>query len=250
MPLQKPQDVIPHLGKPCHWKQGRSAKSLADSWFFAGDIPAAIRSLLVQSEYLAGAELLEAWLERETDLEDGRATPSQTDLIALLGIGVKLAVLGIEAKVDESFGPFVSEWLEGGSEGKSRRLAKLCALFQIIPAEVGHLRYQLFHRTAAAILEAKRFRSNTAILIVQSFCPKATGLSVCSLCDEGLRPGASPDDSGTILSERDISEDTSTEEKLFLDFWVVFGVTSASHKEHDTTAKPPGPGFGLQLPSV
>ena len=177
VPLQKPQDVIPHLGKPSHWKQGRSAKSLADSWFFAGDIPAAIRSLLVQSEYLAGAELLEAWLERETDLQDGRATPSQTDLIALLGIGDKLAVLGIEAKVDESFGPIVSKWLEGGSEGKSRRLAKLCALFQIIPAEVGHLRYQLFHRTAAAILEAKRFRSNTAILIVQSFCPKATGLS-------------------------------------------------------------------------
>ncbi|WP_309752866.1 DUF6946 family protein, partial [Novosphingobium sp.] len=98
--MKQPADVIPHLGKPSHWKQGRSAKSLADSWFFAGDIPASIRALLAQSEYLAGAELLEAWLERETDLQDGRATPSQTDLLALLGIGEKLAVLGIEAKVD------------------------------------------------------------------------------------------------------------------------------------------------------
>ena len=175
--LQRPEDVIPHLGKPSHWKHGRSAKSLADSWFFAGDIPAAIRALLAQSDYLAGAELLEAWLERETDLQDGRATPSQTDLLALLGIGEKLAVLGIEAKVDESFGPVVSKWLGSGSDGKLRRLAQLCTLFQLNPAHVGHLRYQLFHRTAAAILEARRFRCDAAILIVQSFCPRSTGLS-------------------------------------------------------------------------
>ncbi|WP_309622152.1 DUF6946 family protein [Novosphingobium sp.] len=167
--MKQPADVIPHLGKPSHWKQGRSAKSLADSWFFAGDIPASIRALLAQSEYLAGAELLEAWLERETDLQDGRATPSQTDLLALLGIGEKLAVLGIEAKVDESFGPLVSEWLDGGSAGKTHRLARLCELFELNSTEVRDLRYQLFHRTAASILEAKRFRSDVAVLIVQSF---------------------------------------------------------------------------------
>lgn len=176
IPLLNPEDVIPHLGKPSHWKQGRSAKSLADSWFHARDIPAPVRAVLAQSDRLAGAELLEAWLERETDLQDGRASPSQTDLLALLGIGDKLAVLGIEAKVDESFGPLVSEWIERGSEGKVQRLAKLCAMFRLDPAAVGHLRYQLFHRTAAAVFEAKRFRAGNAILIVQSFCPKSTGL--------------------------------------------------------------------------
>lgn len=176
VPLLRPEDVIPHLGKPIHWKQGRSAKSLADSWFFSGGIPVAIADLLSQSERLAGAELLEAWLERETDLNDGRATPSQTDLLALLAIGDELAVLGIEAKVDESFGPLVSEWLAGGSEGKADRLKRLCELYDIDPAQAGHLRYQLFHRTAAAIFEARRFRCDTAILIVQSFCPQSTGL--------------------------------------------------------------------------
>jgi hypothetical protein len=177
VPIQKPEDVIPHLGKPSHWKQGRSAKSLADSWFFAKGFPDVIGALLAQSDSFAEAELLEAWLERETDLQDGRATPSQTDLLALLAIGDRLAVLGIEAKVDESFGQYVSEWLEGGSEGKADRLSQLCALFSLEPGQVGHLRYQLFHRTAAAILEARRFRGNTAILIVQSFCPKSTGLA-------------------------------------------------------------------------
>ena len=198
--LKRPEDVIPHLGKAHHWKQGRSAKSLADSWFYANDVPDVVRSLLAQSDRLVGAEFLDAWLERETDLQDGRATPSQTDLVALLGIGEKLAVLGIEAKVDESFGPLVAEWLASASEGKAHRLAKLCALFQLDPAQVGHLRYQLFHRTAAAILEAKRFRTDTAILIVQSFCPRSTGLADATAFFEAIgMPGL---ESGKLLAAR------------------------------------------------
>ncbi len=177
VPLKRPGDVIPHLGRPSHWKQGYSAKSLAEAWFFDSDIPFPIRALLEQSEQLAGAQFLEAWLERETDLQDSRGTPTQTDLLALLGIGEKLAVLGIEAKVKESFDKRVTKWLESDSEGKTQRLAQLCDLFQLDPAQVGHLRYQLFHRTAATILEAKRFRSDKAIMIVHSFCTKSKGLS-------------------------------------------------------------------------
>ena len=177
VPLLQPADVIPHLGKPTHWKQGRSAKSLADSWFFAKGLPVPVKHLLDQSDQLAGAELLEAWLERETDLCDGRPTPSQTDLLALLALPSSLAVLGVEAKVDESFGPFVTEWLAAKKPGKVERLAKLCSLFGLDPATCGELRYQLFHRTAAVILEAQRFRTNRAILVVQSFCPKASGLA-------------------------------------------------------------------------
>ena len=177
VPLLRPEDVIPHLGKPSHWKQGRSAKSLADKWFFDGAFPPAIQALLNQSPCLAAAEMLDGWLERETDLRDGRSTPSQTDLLALIGIGDELAVLGIEAKVDESFGPLVSEWLKEATTGKRDRLASLCDLFRLPPAAIGHLRYQLLHRTAATVLEAKRFRARKAVLIVQSFCPKATGLS-------------------------------------------------------------------------
>ena len=33
----------------------------------------------------------------------------------------------------------------------------------------GHIRYQLLHRTASSVLEAKRFHCTAAVMIVQSF---------------------------------------------------------------------------------
>lgn len=176
IPLLKPGDVIPHLGKPTHWKQGRSAKAVADSWFAANDIPRRVRAVLEQSPEFKGVELVDAWLERCTDLGDRRGTASQTDLLAVLGIGDELAVMGVEAKVTESFGPLVSEWIGEGGEGKEDRLQRLCDLLGFDRSAVGDLRYQLFHRTAAAIIEARRYRSNQAILLVHSFCENATGL--------------------------------------------------------------------------
>lgn len=176
VPLLAPEDVIPHLGKPTHWKQGRSAKAVADSWFRANDIPLAIRTVLDQAPELRGAELVDAWLERCTDLSDRRGSASQTDLLAVLGIGDELAVMAVEAKVTESFGPLVSEWIGDGSEGKEDRLRRLCGLLGLDRGSVGDLRYQLFHRTAAAILEARRYRGKKAVLMVHSFCDDATGL--------------------------------------------------------------------------
>lgn len=177
VPLLKPDDVIPHLGKPTHWKQGRSAKAVADSWFQANDLPTRVRAVLDQSPELKGAELVDAWLERCTDLEDRRGSATQTDLLAVLGVGDDLAVMAVEAKVTESFGPLVSEWIDEGSDGKEHRLQRLCGLLGFDRAYVGDLRYQLFHRTAAAILEARRYRAKKAVLMVHSFCENATGLA-------------------------------------------------------------------------
>lgn len=176
VPLLAAEDVIPHLGKPTHWKQGRSAKAVADSWFGANDIPRQVRAVLDQAPELRGAELVDAWLERCTDLGDSRGSASQTDLLAVLGIGDELAVMAVEAKVTESFGQPVAEWLGDGGPGKVDRLQRLCALLGFDPGEVGDLRYQLFHRTAAAIVEARRYRAKKAIMMVHSFCPDATGL--------------------------------------------------------------------------
>lgn len=85
--MRQPEDVIPHLGKPIHWKEGRSAKSLADSWFSANDIPREVRAVLDQAPEYRKATLVDAFLERCTSLEDGRPTASQTDLLAILGMG-------------------------------------------------------------------------------------------------------------------------------------------------------------------
>jgi hypothetical protein len=149
-----------------------------------------VRNVLAESPFLARAEFLEAWLERETDLRDSRGSPSQSDLLALLGIDRELAVLGVEAKVDESFGPLVSEWMQTDTGGKSHRLTLLCSLFGLKPDAVGHLRYQLLHRTAAVIYEAQRFRSANAVLIVHSFCRKPVGLDDCKAFLEAIKmPG-------------------------------------------------------------
>jgi hypothetical protein len=169
LPLKSPEDVIPHLGAPHHWKDGRSAKLLIDQWWTANDLPASVRSLLDQAEPWAGAEMLDAFAERCTSLEDGRPSPSQSDMLALLGLRSGLGVLSIEAKVDEGFDKTVSEWLGDGSKGKRVRLAKLLDLFGMTGSNVDSLRYQLFHRTAAAVLEARRYRAGEAAMIVQSW---------------------------------------------------------------------------------
>lgn len=177
VPLLRAEDVIPHLGRPSHWKEGRSAKSLADSWFNADGVPKSISALLSSAPELRDARLLDGWLERKTDLGDGCGAASQTDLLALLSLDQELAVLAIEAKVDESFGDIVDDWIADGSVRKFKRLAGLCARLGIEPKSTGPLRYQLLHRTVAALIEAERFHAPKAVLAVQSFCPKSTGFA-------------------------------------------------------------------------
>ena len=204
VPLRKPEDVIPHLGKPTHWKEGRSAKAVAESWFYANDIPGPVRAVLDQAEEYRGAELIDAWLERCVDLGDGNQ-PTQTDLMAVLGIGDRLAVLAVEAKVDESFGPTVGQWLAGASEAKHRRLAYLAGMFGLEPAACSSLRYQFLHRAASAVLEAKRYRARRAAMIVQSFCPRRSGFSdyaefLAAVGQPSAEPGfmSSPHQAGDI----------------------------------------------------
>lgn len=177
VPLLAPEDVIRHLGAPHHWKEGRSAKSLTDQWWSANDLPATIRRILDQADEWRNAELIDAFVERCTNLADGRASHSQSDLMAILGLTDGIGLLAIEAKVDEGFDKTVAEWLRSDSVGKRARLAKLCGILGLTADGVGHLRYQLFHRTIAAVLEAKRYRSGKAAMIVQSWSADHDGFA-------------------------------------------------------------------------
>jgi hypothetical protein len=84
------------------------------------------------------------------------------------------AVLGIEAKVNESFGPLVREWNDYGT-GKLRRLVGLLDRLKFRSMPIGDLRYQLFHRTVATLIEADIVGALDAAMIVQSFDDKQTG---------------------------------------------------------------------------
>lgn len=197
--IERPEEIIPRLGKQeLHWKKGRSAYELATSWMKAGTFPPAIRAVLDQSEEWRNAELLEAIFERKTDL-GSRGRPSQTDLLCIVRLPSGNAILGIEGKVDEPFGPKVSEWLKDDSAGgRKARLSGLCATLGVNPADVGDYYYQLFHRTCAAVYEAKRFRYQRAAMVVHSFASdKAWHPDFCSFAAAVGMPT-----SGTLSPER------------------------------------------------
>jgi Domain of unknown function (DUF6946) len=172
VPLRQPGDVIRLLAKEGHWREGRSAFEAANSWFDAAEVPASIRSVLAIDPIFDRATLIKAIFEKQTSL-DAFGRPSQTDILAFLKIISGTAVLGVEAKVDESFGPTVAEWSENMSQGKRHRLAGLVARLGIDPDAVAPLRYQLFHRTAAVLIEAEVAGAEDGAMIVQSFSPSS-----------------------------------------------------------------------------
>jgi hypothetical protein len=172
--LFRPEDVIKFLGKQeLHWRKDRSAYQTAHSWFAAGDLPPSIRDTLEANSAFCGAVLVKAVFENKTKLDE-HGRESQTDVLAIVSLPTGRAVLGIEAKVDESFGPLVREWIEY-APGKLRRLAGLLDRLHLASKAIGELRYQLLHRTAATIIEAKQIGARDAAMIVQSFDQKRAG---------------------------------------------------------------------------
>lgn len=148
-----------------------SAMSVAQSWEAADDaLPREIADLLNTSDDsgLHGAELLLAIPEYQVELPGGSRS-TQTDVFALVRTRASLAALAVEGKVDETFGPTVAA---KRSEGAGARLSFLHELLGLDATATANLRYQLLHRTAAAVILAQRFRADSALLVVQSFSPE------------------------------------------------------------------------------
>ena len=97
-------------------------------------------------------------------------------MLAIVGLDGHIAVLAVEGKVDESFGQLVSDWLDG-STSKKARLEALCKTLNLTIDQSRPLRYQLLHRACSAIYEAQRYRTNIAVIVIHSFCPKQSGFS-------------------------------------------------------------------------
>jgi hypothetical protein len=110
---------------------------------------------------------------------------SQTDLMVIAGLGDKLGVIAVEGKVDETFGKLISDWSDG-SNGKTIRLRGLCSTLGLDVTQCGHLRYQLLHRTASAIYEARRYRTTHALMVVHSFSSRNASFSDFSLFAEAM----------------------------------------------------------------
>ena len=155
-----------------HWKLGYSARELAERWESSGGFPPEVASLLSQHERTRGATILLGIPEHRVPLAGG-ARASQTDLWVLARTQTGLLSIAVEGKVNESFGPTVGEWQPAGSPGRSQRWAAICSLLEVDQHCDQATRYQLFHRTASALIEARRFFARSAAVIVHSFSSAA-----------------------------------------------------------------------------
>ena len=145
--------------------------SLAMCWESAhprmpADVENACRPLL------GDLTLLAAFPEWEVPLPGG-TTASQTDLLVLARSSRGLVVIAVEGKVEEPFGPTLGEKRQGASAGQSKRLEYLHTVLGLKQPAPGHLRYQLFHRTASALLAAQEFTASIAVMLVHSFSKDA-----------------------------------------------------------------------------
>jgi hypothetical protein len=174
--IVQPQDVVPYLAKQeLHWRKNYSAYELATSWVRAGGIPPTVKFVLETCDDYRETELIEGFFEREVNLRTpGRR--SQTDLLAFCQTMSGYSVIAVEGKVDESFGPLVSEWRDG-SPNKEGRFISLCDCLGLDADLTISLRYQLFHRAASAIYEAQRYGCDRALMLVHSFSPAGASFS-------------------------------------------------------------------------
>ena len=169
IPATGPEDWKQFLAEPeKQWKTGYSARSLAYRWQEADGIPPEIISVLEQVPSLKGLKTIFAIPEHKVSLPGG-ARASQNDVWVLGESSSGLVSIAVEGKVSEPFGPTVEEWLEDKTSGKEKRLKFICSELGFDYPPPGKVRYQLLHRTVSAIIEAKRFHTNEAVMVVHSF---------------------------------------------------------------------------------
>jgi hypothetical protein len=184
VPTSSPEDWRMGLASPDrHWKQGYSAYELAHCWENARGFPREVGALFTGSLYeqLRSLELLLAIPEYEVSLP-GRGHGSQTDLFVLAkGADGELVSIAVEGKVGESFDETLAEWGPDSTVDKRKRFACLRKALNLEGDVPGHIRYQLIHRTASAVILAWQFNASTAAMIVHSFSPEKKGFE--DYCD-------------------------------------------------------------------
>ena len=169
IPANNPDDWKPLVGLE-NWKTGYSAKALAYCWQEANDFPESVRNVFIKSGIglFKNVKLLLAFPEYKTPLLGGRRA-SQNDIFILAKGNNKLISITVEGKVSEPFDKTVAEWKLESSKGKETRLKFLCDELLLAEEQIDHIRYQLLHRTASAIIEAKRFNAQDALMLIHSF---------------------------------------------------------------------------------
>jgi hypothetical protein len=169
---------------------GYSARTLAHCWEAADGLPPEITAIL--KPVLGPVEPLITIPEYKTKLPGGRRE-SQSDVFMLGRHSTGTVACAIEGKVDEPFGPTVAQQMAAPSMGQTERMNFLCRRLKLNDCP-GKIHYQLLHRTVSALIEADRFCTTHAAMIVHSFSPTkkwfdAFGDFVTLLGGEGVKLG-------------------------------------------------------------
>ena len=164
----------PKMGER-QWKDGRSAKELARSWF-RQDLacPPEEMRVLLEWAFQTGMTFDEAKPECIIELDDFGGEHRNCDLVVLCNVGAKCMVINVEAKADEPFGDLIGEYLDrktGSASKVPERIRQLSeSLFGREPDEViRKLRYQLLHAAAATLIESASNGAELALLLVHEF---------------------------------------------------------------------------------
>jgi hypothetical protein len=172
-PLASVEDWRLGLADPVkQWRAGFSARTLAHCWSQANSWPVEITALWKTNSDLKDARPLIMLTEHKVKMP-GIGFDSQNDLFVLAKANGALSSVMIEGKVDETFGDTIARW-RGSAEftpNKKVRFEEICALIGLtnVPDTI---RYQLLHRTASAMIEAKTYTAASAVMIVHSFSRK------------------------------------------------------------------------------
>lgn len=168
-----------------HWKHGASAMETAVSWETAASsksgLPESIAQALASSGY-ADPMLLLAVAEHAVPLP-GRGGRSQCDVWGVIHASMGAISFTVEAKADEPFGDrhqSLANWLISGTSPPNR-VTRWQEIQKHLPdspeGAYAPIAYQLLHRCAAAVIEARRLHLHHAILLVQAFDSPATSFA-------------------------------------------------------------------------
>ena len=173
IPASSPDDWQQFLAEPeKQWRTGFSARATAYAWQEAKGFPEEIATLFdsADDKNLWDLKLLLAIPEHKVYFPPMQGHPSQNDVFALAkASNGELVSVAVEAKVSEPFDRTVDEWIGDSTPGKQERLEFLKTKLGIRGKAIGHIRYQLTHRLASAIIEAERFNAKYAVLVIHSF---------------------------------------------------------------------------------
>jgi len=185
---------------PLHWKDGRSAKLVAQAWGYSGDIPWRVRAALEKVPQLSGLIGVRGDVECAVPVP-GHGRASVTDLMVASRGPDAHVVLAVEAKVDEGFGDIVRQWRQAGGtpaalQNRTERLQGLCDALGLPVANADLLPYQLLHRAYSGLRYGEAAEADRVVCLVHSFLPAPKILDddwkAFRAFARALSPGAQP----------------------------------------------------------